>query len=97
MLIEKAKGHLCDALEYSTTLPRRLHGIRLFCLTSLYFAVRTLRLAERDPRLLDPTHKVKITRRDVARTVAVAKGVSASNQMVRAYFRLLAGRDWNCS
>jgi farnesyl-diphosphate farnesyltransferase len=62
LLIQKTKGHLDDALRYSTTLPRRQYGIRLFCLTSLFFAVRTLHLAERDPRLLDPAHKVKITR-----------------------------------
>lgn len=97
VLIDKAKGHLCDALEYSTALPRRLHGIRMFCLTSLYFAVRTLRLAERDPRLLDPAHKVKITRRDVARTVGLAKIVAPSNHLVRSYFRTLAGSDWRCS
>ena len=97
ILIDKAKRHLCDALEYSTLLPRRVHGIRLFCLTSLYFAVRTLRLAERDPRLLDPAHKVKITRGDVARTVANAKIVAPSNSLVRAYFRRLAGPGWRCS
>lgn len=96
-LIDKAKGHLCDALEYSTVLPRRLHGIRLFCLTSLYFAVRTLRLAERDARLLDPAHKVKITRRDVARTVGIAKVIAPSDVLVRGYFRLLAGPEWRCS
>lgn len=97
VLIDRAKGHLCDALAYSTALPRRLHGIRLFCLTSLLFAVRTLRLAERDAGLLDPAHKVKITRRDVVRTVGIAKMVAPSNHLVRAYFRLLAGRGWRCS
>lgn len=94
LLIEKAKGHLLDALEYSTRLPRRAYGIRLFCLTSLYFAVRTLRLAEGDPRLLDPHHKVKITRGQVWRTVAMTRVLAPINVFVRAYFRWLAGRDW---
>ncbi len=93
-LIEKAKRHLSDALTYSTTLPRRQYGIRQFCLTSLYFAVRTLHLAERDRRLLDPDHKVKITRGEVYRTMAATRIVAASNHLVRAYFHRLAGDAW---
>jgi farnesyl-diphosphate farnesyltransferase len=93
-LIDKAKGHLSDALAYSITVPRRLYGVRLFCLTSLFFAVRTLRLAERDARLLDPDHKVKITRAEVYRTVTATRLVAPSNLLVRAYFRVLAGARW---
>lgn len=95
LLIAKAKSHLLDALEYSTLLSRRQYGIRLFCLTSLYFAVQTLHLAERDDRLLDPDHKVKITRPDVLRTVAVSRIVAPSNLAVRWYFRRLAGTAWS--
>jgi farnesyl-diphosphate farnesyltransferase len=95
LLINKAKGHLDDALEYTTTLPRAEYGIRLFCLTSLYFAVRTLHLAERDRRLLDPHNKVKITRGQVYRTIAVTRFVAPSNLLVRAYFRRLAGAGWD--
>ncbi len=94
MMIDKAKGHLSDALDYTTTLPRRDSGVRQFCLTSLYFAVQTLRLAEQDDRLLDPGHKVKITRSEVARTVQMTRMVAPSNVLVRVYFRLLAGRTW---
>lgn len=93
-LIEKAKGHLCDALDYSTTLPRRLFRVRAFCLTSFYFAVRTLRLAERDPRLLDPGHKLKITRAEVYRTILATKLIAPANSLVRGYFRSLAGETW---
>jgi farnesyl-diphosphate farnesyltransferase len=95
MLIEKAKGHLSDALRYSMALPRRDSGVRQFCLTSLYFAVQTLRLAEHDDRLLDPTHKIKITRDDVFRTVRMTRMVAPSNLLVRLYFRRLAGSTWN--
>lgn len=94
LLIGKAKRHLRDALEYSLALPRRELGIRRFCLTSLYFAVRTLRVAERDERLLDPTHKVKITRAEVVRTVRITRLIAGSNLLVRGYFRLLAGAPW---
>jgi farnesyl-diphosphate farnesyltransferase len=93
-LIDKAKGHLCDALEYSTALPRRLFRVRAFCLTSFYFAVRTLRLAERDPRLLDPDRKLKISRAEVYRTVAATKLIAPADSLVRRYFRSLAGEAW---
>ena len=95
LLIEKAKGHLRDALEYTTRLPRGAYGIRLFCLSSLYFAVRTLRLAEADPQLLDPTHKVKITRGEVYRTLLATRLVAPMNWSVRRYFRWLAGTAWS--
>ena len=93
-LITKARGHLCDALHYSMALPRRHYGIRTFCLTSLYFAVATLRLADRDPKLLDPEHKVKIRRSQVYRTILITKLIAPVNWLVRLYFRVLAGRSW---
>jgi farnesyl-diphosphate farnesyltransferase len=91
LLIEKAGRHLRDALDYCIALPRSEYRIRLFCLTSLYFAVRTLHRAKHDPRLLDPDHKVKITRAEVYRTVVVTHVVAPVNSLVRAYFRHLAG------
>ncbi|UCD24363.1 MAG: phytoene/squalene synthase family protein [Gemmatimonadota bacterium] len=93
-LIDKAKTHLCDALRYSLALPRRHYGIRMFCLTSLYFAVGTLRLADRDPHLLDPNHKVKISRAQVYSTILITKLIAPVNWLVRLYFRLLAGAPW---
>ena len=93
-LVEKAQEHLCDALEYSVCLPQRQHGIRAFCLTSLFFAVKTLRLTERDDTVLDPSQKVKITRSEVRRTIVITKVIASSNLLVRAYFRLLTGGTW---
>ena len=89
-LVEKARSHLDDALDYCLALPTRAYRIRIFCLTSLYFAVRTLHRAEHDPRLLDPSHKVKITRGDVYRTVATTYVVAPFDHLVRAYYRTLA-------
>ncbi|MDH3455284.1 MAG: squalene/phytoene synthase family protein [Gemmatimonadota bacterium] len=97
LLIAKAQGHLVDALEYSRTLPRRQYGIRLFCLSALYFAVRTLRLAEGNDRLLDPAHRLKISRSEVYRTLTAARIVAPSNTLVAWYFRTLAGSDWNAT
>jgi farnesyl-diphosphate farnesyltransferase len=90
-LIAKAKDHLDDALEYCARLPRTEYRVRMFCLTSLYFAVRTLRVAARDPMLLDPEHKVKISRGDVYRTVSMAAAIAPINSLVRRYFKFLAG------
>jgi len=90
-LIGKARRHLHDALLYCTALPAAAYRIRVFCLTSLYFAVRTLHLAERDPRLLDPGHKVKITRAEVYRTVAATHVIAPFDPLVRSYYLHLAG------
>jgi farnesyl-diphosphate farnesyltransferase len=91
LLIAKASAHLRDALDYCVELPRSQYRIRLFCLTSLYFAVRTLRRARHDPRLLDADHKVKISRAEVYRTVVVTHLVAPVDSLVRAYFHHLAG------
>lgn len=84
-LIAKAERHLGEALAYCLTLPRSAYRIRLFCLTPLFFALRTLALARREARLLDPAHKVKITRQAVYRTIAMTYAVAPSNILVRGY------------
>lgn len=89
-LIAKARGHLQDALDYCLHIPRSQYRIRLFCLTPLFFAIRTLCLAAKDARLLDPRHKVKITRAEVYRTIRMTYLVAPVNFFVRAYFRRLA-------
>lgn len=88
-LIAKAELHLGEALDYCQALPGSAFRIRLFCLTPLFFAIRTLDLARRDPRLLDPAHKVKITRRQVYRTIAMTHVVAPGNGLVRWYARRL--------
>ncbi|MCZ6915616.1 MAG: phytoene/squalene synthase family protein [Gemmatimonadetes bacterium] len=90
-LIAKARRHLDDALEYCVRLPRTECRVRMFCLTSLYFAVRTLNIAAREGRLLHPEHKVKITRGEVYRTVGMTAAIAPINTLVRRYFKLLAG------
>ena len=91
VLIEKAGGHLQDALHYTTLFPATQYRIRLFCLTSLYFAVRTLSLAAADDGRLVEGGTVKITRGEVYRILATTFVVAPSNRMVRWYFRHLGG------
>lgn len=93
-LVEKAQGHLSDALDYVLCIPRRQRGMRAFCLTSLFFAVKTLRLTEKDDAVLDPKRKVKISRAEVGRTILATKFVASSNLLVKTYFRRLAGPAW---
>ncbi|HEY2804606.1 MAG TPA: phytoene/squalene synthase family protein [Gemmatimonadales bacterium] len=90
-LIARARRHLASALDYCTTLPRRQYRIRLFCLTSLYFAARTLRLARREPALLGGERKIKISRGAVYRTLAMTYLVAPVDALVRAYFVRLEG------
>ena len=52
--------------------------------------VVVLTLAAQDGKLLDPTHRVKITRGDVYRTVAMAAVIAPSNTLIKGYFKLLA-------
>jgi len=89
VLIDKARSHLNDALHYVMLLPATQYRIRLFCLTSLYFAVRTLSLAaEEDGRLVEG-YTVKITRGEVYRILATTCVVAPSNRMVHWYFQHL--------
>lgn len=88
-LIAKARGHLDGALHYCLALPPADYRIRLFCLAPLLFALRTLALAARDPRLLDPGHKVKITRAEVHRTLTMAHLLAPFNPGLRLYARML--------
>ena len=90
-LVGKAKRHLRDALDYCTRLPRGDYRVRLFCLTSLYFAARTLRLAERRPRLLGSEGALKISRAAVYRTLCMTFILAPFDGLVRAYFHRLSG------
>ncbi|MEE8267473.1 MAG: phytoene/squalene synthase family protein, partial [Gemmatimonadales bacterium] len=78
VLIDKARGHLQDALHYTTLFPATQYRIRLFCLTSLYFAVRTLSLAAADDGRLVEGGTVKITRGEVYRILATTCVVAPS-------------------
>ena len=90
-LVRKARAHLDDAATYVTLLPRTAYGVRMFCLLAVYLAVRTLRLTERDPRLLDPEARLKVTRGEVRTTLAMTALTAPSNLLIRSYYRALAG------
>ncbi|MCX8039574.1 MAG: squalene/phytoene synthase family protein [Planctomycetota bacterium] len=91
-LIAKASAHLERALEYCLLLPPADYRLRLFCLTPLFFAVRTLAVASADPRLLDPAHKVKIARREVYGLIALCHAIAPSDAAIVAAYRRCSRR-----
>ncbi len=80
-LVTKADRHLADALEYTTLLPRRALGVRVFCALPLFFAVRTLALSRANPDVFHT--EVKMERPEVLRIVRDARLRAWSNRWVR--------------
>ncbi|MCY4573981.1 MAG: squalene/phytoene synthase family protein [Gemmatimonadetes bacterium] len=83
-LVEKAERHLAAARGYISMIPRRHHGVRLFCLLPLFFAVRTLALSRGNPEVLE--RETKMTRREVFAVTRNAKLLGFSNRWM----------DWYC-
>lgn len=86
-LVDKAERHLEAARGYLAVLPRRRHGIRLFCLLPYLFAVRTLAISRANPRVF--REETKIGRADVTRIVRDARLFGWSNEWIRWYGRRL--------
>jgi farnesyl-diphosphate farnesyltransferase len=82
-LVEKAERHLRAAGRYIQRLPRRRHGIRLFCALPYFFALRTLALSRGNPRVF--RGEVKIDRREVRGITAAARLLGWSNGWIRRY------------
>lgn len=87
-LVRKSERHLDAARGYIRSIPRRHHGIRLFCLLPLLFAVRTLAISRSNPAVFDA--ETKITRGEVKRIVGNARILGASNAWMEWYCDRLA-------
>lgn len=79
-LVVKAERHLDHARSYIAGLPRRHHGVRLFCLLPYLFAVRTLGLSRGNASVF--REEVKMDRAEVTRIVRDAKLLGWSNMWV---------------
>jgi farnesyl-diphosphate farnesyltransferase len=90
VLINRAREHLADALKYFMLFPRLRYRERLFCLTPLFLALKTLNVVEADPSFPTAGKRPKITRRDVYRTLGVAALIAPSNKLAARYFKRLA-------
>lgn len=86
-LVDKAERHLEAARVYLGALPRRRHGVRLFCLLPYLFAVRTLAISRANPRVFH--EETKIGRSDVTAIVRDARLFGWSNGWIRWYGRRL--------
>jgi farnesyl-diphosphate farnesyltransferase len=89
LLVAKAERHLDSARRYILALPRRYHGIRLFCLLPFLFAVRTLALSRANPEVF--RGEVKISRPEVMRIARNARLMGWSNGWVLRYAKRMAG------
>lgn len=86
-LVDKAERHLEAARGYLARLPRRRHGIRMFCLLPYLFAVRTLAISRANPQVF--REETKIGRADVTRIVRDARLFGWSNRWIEWYGRQL--------
>jgi len=82
-LVDKAERHLEAARIYLAHLPRRRHGVRLFCLLPYLFAVRTLAISRANPKVFH--EETKIGRSDVTAIVRDARLFGWSNGWIRWY------------
>jgi farnesyl-diphosphate farnesyltransferase len=88
-MIAKAASHLDDAMNYTLLLPRREVRMRLFCLWPLFFAIKTLLVANHNSDVLSGERPVKITRRQVYLTICHTTLACYSNRLLRSsYLRL---------
>ncbi len=69
VLIQKAWGHLEDALEYTLQIPWRYARIRLFCLWPLFMAAENLKVIGKGENLFLSERKLKISRQTVKRII----------------------------
>jgi len=84
-LVDKASRHLDAARRYVLGIPRREHGLRVFCVLPLLFARRTIELSRANPRVF--TDEVKLTRRDVVAIARRTRLLAASNAWVASAAR----------
>ena len=82
-LVDKADRHLAQARRYIELIPRRHHGIRLFCLLPYLFAVRTLAVSRGNRAVF--REEVKIGRQEVRRIVRAAWLRGWSNGWIGRY------------
>ena len=87
-LVTKADRHLDAARAYIRLIPRRHHGVRLFCMLPLFFAVRTLALSRGNPDVLE--RETKMTRREVIAVTRNARVMGFSNRWIEWYCGRLA-------
>lgn len=99
-LIAIARGHLKNALTYTTLIPPEEAGIRKFCLWAIGMAVFTLRNVNRNRAFKSGTD-VKISRRTLKSIILVSNMTLRNNFLLERMFdiatRELPGREKRAS
>ena len=81
-LVTKARRHLEAARDYTLGIPRREHGIRVFCILPLLFAVSTVEMSRSNPAVF--TSEVKLTRDQVRSIARRTRFLASSNTWLTA-------------
>ena len=91
-IMERAKQHLDDALDYSCLLPYQADKARTFCFLPLFMAIKTLTKAAHSEQLFDVARPVKITRADVKHILAYTYLCRWSNHLMRNWYHRVSSR-----
>lgn len=86
-LISIANEHLHNALKYTQLLPSHETGLRNFCLWAIGMSVLTLKNIKNKLDFND-SNQVKITRKDVKKTIVVCKISARSNLLLSALYKM---------
>jgi farnesyl-diphosphate farnesyltransferase len=86
-LVERARTHLDEAMEYTLALPSEPAGLRVFCLLPLFFALRTLELVCRKNAGQLSADRPKISRDDVLRIAERVYTNVAADDALRTWYR----------
>lgn len=87
-LVPKAEAHLAAAQRYISVIPGRERGIRLFCQLPYLFAVRTLAISRKNPKVFE--EETKITRKEVKSIYLWCRLLGRSNRWMAWYAARLA-------
>jgi farnesyl-diphosphate farnesyltransferase len=90
-LFESARVRLDAAFEYTLAIPASSAAIRRFCLVPLWLAVAALAQCQRDPALLVPGKRVKLSRQRVMELIEDCVGVAGDDRELREAFARLKG------
>jgi farnesyl-diphosphate farnesyltransferase len=78
--------HLDDAIRYTTLIPHRYRGVRMFLTVPIFLAVETLNLINGNPLQAMAGPPVKLSRKDVTRLVKAATLRISSNKALQEYY-----------
>jgi farnesyl-diphosphate farnesyltransferase len=85
-LLDITSSHLDDAIEYTSHMPERLKGVRMFLTVPVLLAQATVNVLSKYPVQAMQGPPVKITRNEVARLTTMARLYSPSNKALKEYY-----------